>query len=66
MTLMERKMAGRIRNIEVTLVSFDGFTMKYGTQQFTDWWDFADFLKQNELKGVATTIKGWRYVDFRQ
>jgi len=29
---------------------------------FTDWYDFADYLKQAKLAGYFVTIYGWRYV----
>lgn len=33
------------------------------TQVFSDWFDFADHLKQRELEGRTRTIPGWKYVD---
>lgn len=31
-------------------------------QVFTDWYDFADFLKQRQLKGLQTEFVGWEYI----
>lgn len=28
---------------------------------FTDWWDFADFVKQENLAGRDVTIHRWEY-----
>lgn len=29
---------------------------------FNDWWDFADFVKQANLKGWHVDIRNWEYV----
>lgn len=31
-------------------------------QTFTDWFDFADYLKQQTLAGKVVTVKGWEYI----
>jgi hypothetical protein len=30
-------------------------------QTFSDWYDFADYLKQRQLRGNETLIRGWEY-----
>lgn len=31
-------------------------------KMFTDWYDFADYLKQEELAGREVVFKKWEYV----
>lgn len=33
-----------------------------GSQRFTDWFDFADWLQQLNLSGKAVLITQWKYV----
>lgn len=39
-----------------------GKDVAYATQTFNDWFDFADFVKQANLKGLDVTICRWEYV----
>lgn len=52
----------KIRNIEVTYKCAET-NMFFVTQHFSDWYDFADWLKQENLKDNDITIRSWRYKD---
>lgn len=51
----------KIRNIEVTW-RHENNSAFFATQTFFDWYDFADFLKQEQEAGRVVCVKGWRYV----
>lgn len=54
----------RVRNIHVIhRNSADNSGVK--TQTFIDWYDVADWLKQENLKGHQITIIGWHYHELR-
>jgi len=46
--------------ISVTFLTL-GTGQEY-TEQFNDWYAFADYLKQREERGNETLIRGWKYV----
>ncbi len=52
------------RQIEVwySLPQMDD-TIYTGSTRFTDWYDFADWLKQATLTGRPVTITEWQYVE---
>lgn len=56
-------MGGKIKN--VCIVYLEGDAKTFASQVFTDWYDFADYLKQCELKGITVTIREWHYERFR-
>jgi len=33
------------------------------TKHFADWHDFADWMKQRHLRGMAIAVYNWEYVD---
>lgn len=49
---------GKIKKKIKVVYLLDGWTK----QVFNDWWDFADFLKQANLKGQDVTVHHWEYV----
>lgn len=52
----------KVRNIAVTFNRGERKRITI-TQEFSDWYDFADFLKQENLAGHDITISDWKYVN---
>lgn len=52
------------RKLEVHYCHQSAFSTSWatGSQRFNDWYDFADWLKQELLKGHPVLITNWEYV----
>jgi len=55
-------MANRIIEVSYNHKSDFSHAWVSGSQRFTDWYDFADWLKQANLKYGAVLITEWRYL----
>lgn len=53
----------KVRNIEVSYK--DEPEGVFCTRLFSDWYDFADFLKEEEQHSREITIRRWNYTDRR-
>lgn len=62
MCMEEIDMGHRSRNIKVTY-KINGTPMFPTTQWFVDWWDFADWLKQEVRAKREVIISNWVYED---
>lgn len=55
---------GKLSHIRVRFRRIKGgVTSPESTMDFTDWYDFADWLKQENEQRRAIVVDGWNYID---
>lgn len=59
---IECELAERRHDIKVTYAVGVDACIPWQFQIFTDWYDFADWLKQQNEAGQVISIKRWEYV----
>lgn len=48
---------------QLRIFTTGAFALTQNMLIFTDWYDFADYVKQENLRGRTVTICKWEYID---